>query len=298
MYGVDAKDIPLVKGGMDSYFEFVKKQCAELIQKYHTKNFWFDGFWHSEWYDNPKYRRQLSDYLKSLDANIIMSRLQMPFKPVGGQWDDGWDFEKNVGDYHSREDHGGKEWEGLYYKGPWEFCSSVAYPNYSYNSKLKLKSAKECIQTLIKIAGRNGNYLLDMAPSPDGSVEQAQINLFSQIGDWVKIYGGSIYGTQGGPYLPVKGDFASTRKGNKIYLHLLNGQKELILPAINKEIVSAKIFLTSQVVKIEKNKDQTIFRVPADYTNENDVIIELTIKGSTADMALVKPIVNPVPEKL
>ncbi len=292
MYGVEAKDIPLVKGGMDSYFEFVKKQCAELIQKYHTKNFWFDGFWHSEWYDNPKYRRQLSDYLKSLDANIIMSRLQMPFKPVGGQWDDGWDFEKNVGDYHSREDHGGKEWEKLYYKGPWEFCSSVAYPNYSYNSKLKYKSAKECIQTLIKIAGRNGNYLLDMAPSPDGSVEQAQINLFSQIGDWVKIYGGSIYGTQGGPFLPVKGDFASTRKGNKIYLHLLNGQKDLILPAINKEIVSAKIFPTSQVVKIEKNKDQTIFHVPADYLNENDVIIELTIKGSTADMALVAPIVN------
>ncbi len=292
MYGVEAKDIPLVKGGMDSYFEFVKKQCAELIQKYHTKNFWFDGFWHSEWYDNPKYRRQLSDYLKSLDANIIMSRLQMPFKPVGGQWDDGWDFEKNVGDYHSREDHGGKEWEKLYYKGPWEFCSSVAYPNYSYNSKLKYKSAKECIQTLIKIAGRNGNYLLDMAPSPDGSVEQAQINLFSQIGDWVKIYGGSIYGTQGDPFLPVKGDFASTRKGNKIYLHLLNGQKDLILPAINKEIVSAKIFPTSQVVKIEKNKDQTIFHVPADYLNENDVIIELTIKGSTADMALVAPIVN------
>ena len=292
MYGVGAKDIPLVKGGMDSYFEFVKKQCAELIQKYHTKNFWFDGFWHSEWYDNPKYRKQLSDYLKSLDANIIMSRLQMPFKPVGGQWDDGWDFEKNVGDYHSREDHGGKEWENLYYKGPWEFCSSVAYPNYSYNSKMEFKSAKECIQTLVKIAGRNGNYLLDMAPSPDGSVEQVQINLFKQIGDWVKTYGGSIYGTQGGPFLPVKGEFASTRKGNKIFLHLLNGQKNIVLPAIKNEIVSAKIFPTAQVVKIERNKEKYTFQVPADYLNENDVIIELTIKGSAADIALIAQIVN------
>jgi alpha-L-fucosidase len=292
MYGVDEKDIPNVKGGMDSYFEFVKTQCAELIQKYHTKNFWFDGFWHTEWYGNPKYRTQLYNYLKSLDANIIMSRLQMPFKPEGGQWDDGWDFEKNVGDYHSREDHGSKDWEKLYYKGPWEFCSSVAYPNYSFNSKMKFKSAKECIQTLVKIAGRNGNYLLDMAPKPDGSVDESQKELFSQIGDWVKIYGECVYGTEGGPYLPIKGDFVSTRKDNKIYLHLLSGQNYIILPSFDKQIVSAKIFQSSRAVKIEKIRNGNIFYVPHDYENENDVIIELTIKGSAADMALISPLIN------
>ena len=292
MYGVEADKIPNVKGGMDAYFEFVKTQCGELVQKYHTKNFWFDGFWHPEWYGNPKYRTQLYQYLKSLDANIIMSRLQMPFKPEGGQWDDGWDFEKNVGDYHSREDHGGKEWEKLYYKGPWEFCSSVAYPNYSYNSKLKLKSAKECIQTMVKIAGRNGNYLLDMAPKPDGTVEDSQIKLFSQIGDWIKIFGESIYQTEGGPFLPIKGEFVSTRKENKIFLHILNGQSYVILPSLDTKIVSAKILQTSQSVKIEKIKNKTIFYVPRDYENENDVIIELQTDGSTSDMALVKSQVN------
>jgi alpha-L-fucosidase len=292
MYGVEADNIPSVKGGMDAYFEFVKTQCAELIQKYHTKNFWFDGFWHPEWYGNPKYRTQLYQYLKSLDANIIMSRLQMPYKPEGGQWDDGWDFDKNVGDYHSREDHGGKEWEGLYYNGPWEFCSSVAYPNYSYNSKLKLKTPKECIQTMVKIAGRNGNYLLDMAPSPDGSVEEAQVKLFGQIGDWMKIYGQSIYQTEGGPFLPIKGEFVSTRKENKIYLHLLNNQNYIILPSLNKKIISAKIFQTDRDVKIEKTKNKIIFYVPYHCTNENDVIIELVIKGNTSDLKLLNAVVN------
>ena len=292
MYGVDADKIPNVKGGMDAYFEFVKTQCAELVQKYHTRNFWFDGFWHPEWYSNPKYRTQLSEYLKSLDANVIMSRLQMPFKPKGGQWDDGWDFEKNVGDYHSREDHGGKEWEKLYYKGPWEFCSSVAYPNYSYNSKLKLKTAKECIQTIVKIAGRNGNYLLDMAPKPDGSVEEAQIKLFDQIGDWMKNFGQSIYQTEGGPFLPLKGEFVSTRKENKIYLHLLNGQNYIMLPTPDAKILSAKIFQTSQIIKTEEINKKTIFYVPKDYINENDVIIELQIKGPAAELALLNSEVN------
>jgi alpha-L-fucosidase len=288
----DEKVFEPVKGGMDAYFEFVKKQCAELVQKYHTKNFWFDGFWHTEWYGNPRYRKELSDYLKSLDANIIMSRLQMPSTPAGGAWDDGWDFEKNVGDYHSREDHGNLRWEKLYYKGPWEFCSSVAYPNYSYSSKMKYKTRKEMIQTMVKIAGRNGNYLLDMAPKPDGSIDDAQKQLFSEIGNWMKTYGESIYGTEGGPYLPIKGDFVSTRKNNKVYLHLLNGQTSITLPAFESKIVSAKVFQTSEKVKFIKENGKFVFSVPANYKNDNDAIIELTIKGAAANMALISSVVN------
>ena len=292
MYGVEAKEFPNVKGGMDAYFEFVKIQCAELIQKYHTKNFWFDGFWHPEWYSNPKYRTELSAYLKSLDANIIMSRLQMPSTPAGGMWDDGWDFEKNVGDYHSREDHGGKEWEKLYYKGSWEFCSSVAYPNYSYNSKMNYKTGKEMIQTMVKIAGRNGNYLLDMAPQPDGRVDDTQKKLFGEIGSWTKIYGESVYGTEGGPYLPLKGDFVSTRKGNKIYLHLLSRQASITLPAFGNKLVSAKLFGTSDKVIFKKENNKFFFSVPVNYKNDNDVIIELTIKGSAGDMGLINSLVD------
>ena len=67
----------------------------------------------------------------------------------------------------------------------------------------------------------------------------------------MKLFGQSIYQTEGGPFLPIKGEFASTRKENK-----------------------------------------TIFIVPRDYENENDVIIELQTDGSTSDMALVKSQVN------
>jgi alpha-L-fucosidase len=131
-----------------------------------------------------------------------------------------------------------------------------------------------------------------MAPKPDGSVEESQKILFSQMGDWMKIYGESVYGTEGGPYLPEKGDFVSTRKGDKIYLHLLSGQNFITLPSHDKKILSAKIFPTAQAVKIEKFKDKNIFHVPGDYKNENDVIIELQIKGATADMALIPPTEN------
>jgi alpha-L-fucosidase len=216
----------------------------------------------------------------------------MPSTPAGGMWDDGWDFEKNVGDYHSREDHGGKEWEKLYYKGSWECCSSVAYPNYSYNSKMNYKTGKEMIQTMVKIAGRNGNYLLDMAPQPDGRVDDTQKKLFGEIGSWTKIYGESVYGTEGGPYLPLKGDFVSTRKGNKIYLHLLSRQASITLPAFGNKLVSAKLFGTSDKVIFKKENNKFFFSVPVNYKNDNDVIIELTIKGSAGDMGLINSLVD------
>lgn len=275
---------------MDAYFEFVKQQCGELVEKYGTKNFWFDGFWHSEWYDNDKYRTELYDYIKSLDANVIMARLQMPYTPEGGMWDDGWDFENNVGDYHSREDHGGFEWEELYYKGSWEFCSSVAYPNYSYNSNMNYKTAKEMIQTMVKVAGRNGNYLLNMAPKPDGSLDDTQVALFKEIGKWVRENGETIYGTEGGPYLPIDGDFACTRKDNKIFLHLLKGQTSITLPALQSKILSAQLFNTKLKVPFTKENNTITFSVPSEYENDKDVIIELTIKGKASDIALINSV--------
>ena len=157
---------------------------------------------------------------------------------------------------------------------------------------MKYKTGKEMIQTLVKIAGRNGNYLLDMAPGPDGSIQETQKKLFAEIGSWTKIYGESVYGTEGGPYLPIKGDFVSTRKNNKIYLHLLSGQTSVSLPAFENKIVSAKIYPTSEKVAFQKENNKFIFTVPASYRNENDLIIELILKGATKDMALINPLVD------
>jgi len=121
------------------------------------------------------------------------------------------------------------------------------------------------IQTMVKIAGRNGNYLLDMAPGPDGSMEEAQKKLFAEIGSRTKIYGESVYGTEDGTYLPIKGDFVSTRKNNKIFLHLLSGQTSITLPAFENKIVSSKLLATTEKVVLKKVNNKFIFSVPTNY---------------------------------
>jgi alpha-L-fucosidase len=92
---------------------------------------------------------------------------------------------------------------------------------------------------LAKVAGRDGNLLLNVGPAPDGKIDPAQVARLREIGDWLGRYGASIYGTRGGPFLP--GDYGTaTFRDKTIYLHIINwpGEK-LTMPAIAAKVVRA-----------------------------------------------------------
>jgi len=66
----------------------------------------------------------------------------------------------------------------------------------------------------------------------DGRIEERQIDRLKEMGDWLKIYGESIYGPKGGPFKPTE-TFAVTRKGNKLYVHVFERKNDaLVLPAL------------------------------------------------------------------
>jgi alpha-L-fucosidase len=62
---------------------------------------------------------------------------------------------------------------------------------------------------------------------PNGRIEPRQAKRLEEMGNWLKIYGESVYETIGGPYMPNDW-LASTRKENQVYLHLLNYEKEQV----------------------------------------------------------------------
>ena len=64
----------------------------------------------------------------------------------------------------------------------------------------RMKSLKECIQTLVRVAGGDGNLLFNVGPMPDGRIEPRQVDRLKEMGDWLRKYGESIYGTRGGPF--------------------------------------------------------------------------------------------------
>lgn len=121
-------------------------------------------------------------------------------------------------------------------KNPWELCTTLAGA-WGYQPNQTPKSLKNCIQLLAKVAGRDGNLLLNVGPAPDGQIDPLQVARLREIGAWLEKYGQSIYRTRGGPFLP--GSYGtSTYCGNIIYLHVLNWPDgNLMLPTIPAKIV-------------------------------------------------------------
>ncbi len=117
-------------------------------------------------------------------------------------------------------------------KHPWELCTTLTTGAWGYQPNAKIKSRDDVIRLLVGAVGRDGNLLLNVGPRPDGQIEPAQAERLSEVGDWLKQYGQSIYKTRGGPYLP--GDFGvSTYHDQTIFLHILNlTGKTLVMPSL------------------------------------------------------------------
>ncbi|MEI6892641.1 MAG: alpha-L-fucosidase, partial [Pontiella sp.] len=90
------------------------------------------------------------------------------------------------------------------------------------------KSPKDIIEFLALCGARGVNLLLNVGPTPEGTLVPEEMERLSAVGEWMKVNGESIYGTT---YSPVDFDFwwgAMTQKDKTVYLHVLEWTPEEI----------------------------------------------------------------------
>ncbi len=218
---------------MDRYNQYLKSQLAELIKNYGPLGIlWFDGEWEAPW----TYERgvDLYRYCRGLqDSIIINNRVGKGREGMAGTTKGG---EPQPGDYDTPEQQIG----AFNNQRPWETCMTICQ-QWAWKPNDRLKSLQECLQTLIRCVGGDGNLLLNVGPMPTGEIEPRQVERLQEIGQWLDKYGESIYGTRGGPFKPGKWG-ASTRKKDVIFLQVFqwpNGPLEL--PAIHRKVVEARV---------------------------------------------------------
>lgn len=247
---------------MDNYIIYLKAQLKELVSKYHTKILWFDGEWEEPW--THEMGMELYKYVRELDGEILINNRV----DKGRQGMEGLSLsDKYAGDFATPEQQIGR-FDTL---TPWESCITIC-TQWAWKPKDKMKSRKECLNTLIRTAGGDGNLLFNVGPMPDGRIEERQADRLREMGIWLRTYGRSIYNTEGGPIPPQPWGVSTQREG-KIYLHILDPSKEIIVPDDNITISRIYSMKDNQEITFQLERGEYILALPKVDKRNTDYIL-------------------------
>lgn len=201
------------RGDWSAYLDFMDAQLRELMTGYGTVyGIWLDGWW-----DRPRadWRfEQTCQLIHSLQPWTIVG-INRQLRPLPGQ--DFMIYERFLPGEGLQGFSGKSEVEGL----PLESCDSTN-ASWGYTAAdVKHKSARELLHALVRAAGTDANFLLNVAPDADGRIPRKVATRLHRIGLWLTEHGESIYATRGGP-LPLQPWGATTQRGNRIYVHVLD----------------------------------------------------------------------------
>lgn len=263
-------DFPLTSPGgrvkretpnIDRYTEYLKNESVEIIQNY--------GPLMVMWYDVPqefdaKRGQGVIDAIRKVQPDILVNNR------TGAK-----------GDFDTPEQRIG----GFQNDRPWETCMTIAQ-QWAWKPNDIVKSNEQCLNSLIRSAGGDGNLLFNVGPMPDGCIEPLQIERLKEMGKWLKKYGYTIYGTRGGPFKPTDWG-VSTRKGNKIYLHILNWEGsnslKLILPDLGMKILKCSL-VDGGKVKYRQNQHEIIVEFDRKFLRPVNTIVEIELAGNAMDI--------------
>ena len=258
-------------GTWEDYLKFMDAQLTELLTNYGPiGGIWFDGWWDHD--QDPGFDWQLPEQYAMIHrlqpaCLIGNNHHQVPFAGEDIQI-----FERDL----PGENNAGLSGQDIS-RLPLETCETM---NGMWGYKIvdqNYKSVKTLIHYLVKAAGRNANLLMNIGPQPNGELPAAALERLKAIGEWTKQYGETIYGTRGGDISPRDWG-VTTRKGDKLYVHILNlPDKGLFLPLTTGKVKSAVVFKDRKPVKFSQDKNGVVLEL-AEVPAELDYVIELTIK--------------------
>ena len=183
------------------YDNKVKPQLKELLTNYgDISMIWFDTP-----YDMPiELCQDLEQWVHGIQPNCV----------INGRIGYG------LGDYRNMSDN---DIPSLSYDGDWETPMTLNNSwGFSHGDE-QWKSPEKVIRMLVDVVGKGGNLLLNVGPDAKGRIPYGSDKVMRTVGDWLKINGNSVYGTNATIDLPYQTRWGGlTAKENLLYLHVMN----------------------------------------------------------------------------
>jgi len=256
-------------GDWYKYLDYMDGQLRELLTGYgEIGGIWFDGIWDkkgADWRLGKTYK-----LIHDLQPACLVGNNHhlAPFEGEDFQM-----FEKDLPGHNTTGFSGEQEVGEL----PFETCETM---NNSWGFNLQdknYKSTKNLIKYLVRAAGYNSNFLLNVGPMPDGKIQPEFLNTLKEIGKWTEKYGETIYGTRGGPISPRSWG-VTTQKGNKVFVHILNAEdSNLLIPDFGKKIKSISSFVTGAKLKFKQDAFGITVALPEGIMDETDTVLVIEL---------------------
>ena len=256
-------------GAWQKYLDYMNGQLRELLTNYgDIGGIWFDGWW-----DRPDADWQLArtyGLIHSLQPAALVgnNHHRLPFAGEDFQM-----FEKDLPGKKTAEFNKDSEVGTL----PLETCETMNR-SWGYNQNDKnFKSTRQLVQYLVNAAGANANFLLNIGPKPDGTIQPEFVSGLKDLGRWLAKNGDAIYGTRGGPITPRPWG-VTTQKGNKVYIHILDWQDPaILLPRLPRRIASGHFLKDGSTAQFTENDLGILVKIPETAVDEYDTILVLDV---------------------
>lgn len=255
-------------GDWKTYKQFMKNQLTELLTNYGKVGaVWFDGQWDQD--QNPSFDwefPEIYEHIHRLQPACLIGNNHHS-TPAPGE--DIQIFERDL----PGENKAGLSGQAVS-PLPLETCETM---NGMWGYKITdqaYKSTETLIHYLVKAAGMNANLLMNIGPQPDGAFPAASIERLHEMGQWMKTYGETIYGTRGG-IVPPHPWGVTTQKDHKLYVHILDLQDQaLFLPVVGRKVKKARVFKDRSPIAFTQDKQGVLLKLPA-VPEETDYVVEL-----------------------
>ncbi|MFH1567600.1 MAG: alpha-L-fucosidase [Gemmatimonadota bacterium] len=253
--------------GFARFREYIHNQVGELLSNYGPIDvMWFDKAEHHsalEW-KSP----ELVEMMRRLQPHILMNQrlgdLADTDIPVDEQQSGagGAGGPVRLGDFANSE-HSTRAHPGMM----WESCLVPTWRLWGYAVGERWKPVDQMLDSLVEVASRGGNLLMNVGPDGDGRIPPEFAERAAALGRWLEVHGECIYGSEGGNVTEFVTYGHQIVKGYNLYLVIRHWDRRdtLRLAGLATHVKRATLLTNGQELAFWQHGDELVLEgLPAE----------------------------------